>query len=165
MPNQSQDKKPSNQAGQKPAKIPYEPGSRSKKKVEKKPDPSVQAPESLSTNSGRSESGIPPDVNKRIVRRMALFCGIPTSLGFLTLIVSYILVSKHLAELPNSAVVLVSMLFLGLGVLGLSYGAISASWEEGKPGSWWGWQEFSQNFGYLTAAWKSKGAEQNKASE
>lgn len=143
----------------KPAKIPYEPGSRGKKqKTEKKTAPPAQT-------SMRSAIGIPPEVNKRIVRRMAIFCGIPTSLGFLTIIASYIAVSRHLVELPNSVVVLVSMLLLGIGVLGLSYGAISASWDEGKPGSWWGWGEFSQNFGYLTAAWKSKSTEQNKPAE
>ena len=48
------------------------------------------------------------------------------------------------------------MLFLGIGVLGLSYGAISASWDEGRIGSWWGGEEFSKNFGHLSGAWKSQ---------
>jgi hypothetical protein len=48
------------------------------------------------------------------------------------------------------------MLFLGLGVLGLSYGAISASWDVGRLGTWWGNEEFKKNFGYLKEAWKSQ---------
>jgi hypothetical protein len=58
--------------------------------------------------------------------------------------------------MPNTLVVLVSMAFLGTGVLGLTYGALSASWEEGRVGSWFGWQEFQQNFGNLREAWKAQ---------
>lgn len=100
--------------------------------------------------------GIPEVVNRRLVRRAALFSGIPTSLGILTFIASYIIVSQKWLELPNTAVVLVSMLFFGLGVLGLSYGAISASWDEERVGSWWGWQEFTHNFGILWEAWQAQ---------
>ncbi len=100
--------------------------------------------------------GIPDEVNRRIIRRAALFCGIPTALGLSTFVVSYFLVSKHIVDLPTSAVVLLSMLFLGMGVLGLSYGTISASWDVGRVGSWWGYAEFRTNFGYLTQAWKSQ---------
>ena len=48
------------------------------------------------------------------------------------------------------------MLFLGIGVVGLSYGAISASWDEGRVGSWWGGDEFKTNFGHLREAWRSQ---------
>ena len=99
---------------------------------------------------------IPEVVNRRLVRRAALFCGIPTALGVLTFIVSYILVSQHIVALPNTVVVLVSMLFFGMGVLGLSYGAISASWDEDRVGSWWGWQEFVRNFAILRNAWQEQ---------
>ncbi len=129
---------------------------RSLKKPESKPS---QKPEKQNQEQSSVSSGIPPEVNKRLLRRAALFSGIPTSLGFITFIVSYIVVVKKWAELPNSAVVLVSMGFLGIGVLGLSYGPISASWDENREGNWWGWQEFKQNFGYLRDAWKAQRAE------
>ena len=110
-----------------------------------------------SLNSSKRDSlGIPDEVNRRIVRRAALFCGVPTTLGLSTFVISYFLVSKHIVDLPTSAVVLLSMLFLGMGVLGLSYGAISASWDVGRVGSWWGYAEFRTNFGHLTQAWKSQ---------
>lgn len=152
-----------------PERIPFEPNNRSKKtkesKESKKP-PSApvntlktaqKSTINTNSNSKRSDSlGIPEEVNRRIVRRAALFCGIPTGLGLTTFIVSYFLVSKHIVDLPTSAVVLLSMLFLGIGVVGLSYGAISASWDEGRVGSWWGTEEFKTNFGHLRGAWKSQ---------
>ena len=163
-------------------RIPFEPNNRSKKVKEPKPKSSI--PETAnqpsdnkattkkavsSPNAKRSNNslGIPDEVNRRIVRRAALFCGIPTGLGLTTFVVSYFLVSKHIVDLPTSAVVLLSMLFLGIGVVGLSYGAISASWDEGRVGSWWGGEEFKTNFGHLRGAWKEqnqiiKAAQQSK---
>jgi hypothetical protein len=144
-------------------RIPFEPNNRNKKVKEAKkpqPTPPIVAKKSSvtpSSNVKRSNSlGIPDEVNRRIIRRAALFCGIPTGLGLTTFIVSYFLVSRHIVDLPTSAVVLLSMLFLGIGVVGLSYGAISASWDEGRVGSWWGSEEFKKNFGYLSEAWKAQ---------
>ena len=151
--------------------IPFEPNSvkKSKKSPERSPTPSPKKVTSKKPEAEKlkrspsTDSPIPPEVNKRLIRRAALFSGIPTSLGFITFIASYIIVVKKWADLPNSAVVLVSMGFLGIGVLGLSYGAVSASWDENRVGNWWGWQEFKQNFGYLRAAWKAQRAEKTSA--
>lgn len=161
----------------KPDRIPFEPNSKykSKKASQNGNSKSVLNPpvtakadaktvsknvsdRSSKTSPAKSKEslGIPDEVNRRIIRRAALFCGIPTALGLSTFIVSYFLVSKHIVDLPTSAVVLLSMLFLGLGVLGLSYGAISASWDVGRLGTWWGNEEFKKNFGYLKEAWKSQ---------
>jgi hypothetical protein len=104
---------------------------------------------------------IPEVVSKRMVRRMALLCGVPTVLGIATFFVSYFLVTNLGLKLPNVAVVLVSIGFFGLGVLGLSYGVLSASWDEEIPGTLLGWNEFTTNLGRMTAAWRSN--RQNKA--
>jgi hypothetical protein len=109
-----------------------------------------------SDRQNAAEPGIPKAVSDRMVGRVAFFSGIPTVLGMLTFIVSYFIVKQELFKLPNTAVVLVSMGFFGLGVLGLSYGALSASWDEDSPGSILGWQEFALNFGRLRSAWRSK---------
>lgn len=101
-------------------------------------------------------AGIPDAVSRRMVRRMALFSGIPTLLGMSTFVVSYLIVSRDLFELPTYAVLLVSLGWFGLGVVGLSYGLLSASWEEGSPGSALGWSEFTTNWGRMTEAWRSK---------
>jgi Photosynthesis affected mutant 68 len=102
----------------------------------------------------RQEAGIPEVVSRRMARRMAYFCGIPTSLGVLTFVVSYIVVTQDWLKLPTVAVVLVSMGGFGLGVLGLSYGVISASWDEERIGSLLGWEEFTTNLGRLAQAWR-----------
>jgi Photosynthesis affected mutant 68 len=104
--------------------------------------------------SSPDQTAIPKVVSDRMARRMAIFCGIPTVLGISTFIVSYFLVTKGWFKLPNVAVVLVSMGFLGLGVIGLTYGILSASWDEERVGSWFGYEEFSVNFGRMRGAWK-----------
>lgn len=109
--------------------------------------PSQAAPES---------TAIPEVVSQRMVRRMMTFCGVPSALGMLTFLISYFLVTRQLVEVPTSAVVLLSMGFFGLGVLGLSYGVLSASWDEEAPGSALGWAEFTTNFGRMTEAWRSQ---------
>ncbi|MGB7522179.1 MAG: PAM68 family protein, partial [Spirulinaceae cyanobacterium] len=96
----------------------------------------------------------PDAVSKRMVRRMALFSGIPTSFGILSFFVSYWIVSHNLFKLPTSAVLLVSMGFFGLGVLGLSYGLFSSSWDENRQGSWLGLAEVGPNFRRTTSAWR-----------
>ncbi|MFN3361308.1 MAG: photosystem II biosynthesis protein [Pseudanabaenaceae cyanobacterium] len=133
------------------SKLPFEPSSRGKKK--KPPKVAPTSPKVAQTKEPTPR--MPEVVSRRMVRRVALFCGIPTLTGFAVLLVSYWIVSHHIFQLPNGAVVAVSMLFLGLGVAGLSYGALSASWDADRVGSWWGWSEFQKNLGYLTDAWKA----------
>ena len=162
------------------SRIPFEPNNRNKKAKEPKKtssapviaskastnavkniNPAVNTKSQANTKpqakvNSKRDSGIPDEVNRRIARRVAIFCGVPTGLGLTTFVVSYFLVSKQIVDLPTSAVVLLSMLFLGIGVVGLSYGAISASWDEGRVGSWWGGDEFKTNFGHLREAWRSQ---------
>lgn len=104
--------------------------------------------------SSSTATGIPDVVSRRMVKRMAFFSGIPTALGMSTFVVSYLIVSNDLFPLPTYAVLLVSLAFFGLGVLGLSYGALSASWDEDGTGSRLGWTEFTTNWQRMTAAWK-----------
>ncbi len=104
---------------------------------------------------GANKGGIPEVVTQRMVKRMALLAGTPMLLGVATFFVSYYIVSRDLLQLPTVAVLLVSLGFFGLSVLGLSYGALSASWEEtSEAGSFWGWQEFRLNFGRMRGSWK-----------
>ncbi|MDR9403697.1 MAG: PAM68 family protein [Halothece sp. Uz-M2-17] len=141
--------------------LPFEPTRKRKKKPKTAPDsasefksesqPSPQA----QRKAQASLSAIPDGVSKRMVRRMAFFSGIPTSLGILSFFVFYWIVTQELLELPPYTVVLVSMGFFGLGVLGLSYGLISASWDEERVGTWFGWEEFTTNLQRIFSAWRS----------
>jgi Photosynthesis affected mutant 68 len=110
-------------------------------------------PNSTKPKSGARDAGIPEQVSKRMVRRMALFCGIPTFLGLASFPTSYFILQQGI-ELPNVAVLLVSLGCLGLGVLGLSYGVLSASWDEDRSGNALGWSEFQLNFGRMVEGWK-----------
>lgn len=141
--------------------LPFEPSQKRKKKskpqakpVASKAEAKPKAKPDKPRTSSSESMAIPDQVSKRMVRRMALLCGIPTALGILSFVVSYLLVVNLEIKLPNVAVVLVSMGFFGLGVLGLSYGVLSASWEEDIPGTLLGWQEFTTNLGRLTSAWR-----------
>ncbi|PSB30686.1 PAM68 family protein [Stenomitos frigidus] len=100
-------------------------------------------------------SPIPEVVNRRMVSRAAKFCGIPTAGALLTFVVSYVLIANDFFKPPTVVVLLVSLGFFGLGVLGLSYGPLSASWDEERVGHWLGWDEFKLNFGRLQETWKA----------
>ncbi len=110
------------------------------------------------TQIDRSEttlSAIPEIVSKRMIKRMVIFAGVPTFLGFLSFIAFYFVVSKGGIEIPNVAVLIVSIIFFGTGFLGLSYGIFSTSWDENYLGSLWGWEQFSLNFGRTISAWRT----------
>lgn len=142
------------------SRLPFEPGKR-KKPANNKPTSQASAtpaPAKSQTKARRlskEETAIPEVVSRRMVSRMAILCGIPSALGMFTFIVSYFIVMQEWFALPHIAVVLVSMGFFGLGVLGLTYGILSASWDEETPGSLVGWSEFTTNLGRMTAAWRA----------
>lgn len=151
--------------------LPFEP-AKSRKQIEKKaeakvakptPVPSGKSDRASKTARNPNSSGIPETVSRRMVKRMAFFCGIPTALGMSTFVASYLIVTRDVFPLPTSAVLLVSLGFFGLGVLGLSYGALSASWDEETPGSALGFSEFSANWGRMTGAWKAEREAAQKA--
>lgn len=150
---------------EKSERLPFEPTGSRKKQPKGSPAPVQSASDRSSVDQANADQvsadekpeslQVPQVVSQRMARRMAFFCGIPSALGMATFFVSYFLVTKNIFPLPTSAVVLVSMGFFGLGVLGLSYGVISASWDEESAGSLWGWSEFTLNWSRLTAAWRS----------
>lgn len=149
-------------------RLPFEPRTKRKKTAKAPPEPEKSPPSKTAAKKDKPEKSkpataksesmaVPEVVSKRMVRRMALLCGVPSVLGIATFFVSYLLVTQAGVKLPNVAVVLVSMGFFGLGVLGLSYGVLSASWDEDVPGTKLGWQEFTTNLGRMTSAWRKAG--------
>lgn len=158
-PNKSRKQSEKKQAAQKQAAQKQTARSEDKNLASQKVASQKPMKASSKQSGGRTatlaQSAIPDAVSKRMVKRMALYCGIPTALGMSTFIVSYLLVSQDLVKLPTIAVLLVSLGFFGLGVLGLSYGVLSTSWDEHRVGSWLGWSEFKTNFGRMTQAWRS----------
>ncbi|EKV03430.1 Protein of unknown function (DUF3464) [Leptolyngbya sp. PCC 7375] len=111
----------------------------------------------------KEEMGIPEVVSRRMIRRMAVFAGVPTALGMSSFVIAYVLLTRHIVEFPNVVVLIVSLGFFGLGTIGLSYGVLSASWQEDEAGSLLGIAEFSINFRRLVQGWRK--SKQPSASE
>ena len=151
-------------------RLPFEPRNKKKSatdnssanknpaKTEKKQSKIKQARSKSTSRNSRPNSNlsaIPDVVSKRMGRRMAVFCGIPSALGMSSLFIFYWLKIKDVVDLPPYTAFAVSFGFLGLGVLGLSYGLFSACWDEERIGSTWGVDEFKVNLGRTKDAWKA----------
>ena len=108
---------------------------------------------SSSDRGGSRPQGIPPAVANRMARRVGLATGIPTLLGMATFIVSYVVVSRGLLDIPPVVTLVTSGAFFLLGLLGLSYGVLSASWEE-APGSLLGFEQIGVNVTRLRSSLK-----------
>lgn len=113
--------------------------SKSKKKQKKAKGKRRDAPSSV----------IPKVVSNRMLRRVGIFSGIPTLLAFLTIPASYFITEQGWVEFPSTVVLFISVTCLGLGLVGVSYGIISASWDEELKGSALGISEFKLNIGRI----------------
>ena len=110
--------------------------------------------EKFSSKGKRNESGIPKYVANRMARRIVFTTGIPTLSGMGVFIGSYILISRGIAEIsPTVTLVSSAMCFL-FGLLGLSYGILSASWDL-NPGSFLGFENIKPNINRMKDAFKS----------
>lgn len=136
-------------------RLPFEPQQNRKKPEKQQPTAPTTVKKERPASTSKASMAVPEIVSQRMARRMAFFCGIPTVLGMSTFVISYLIVSHHWFKLPNVAVLLVSLGFFGIGVLGLTYGVLSASWDEERVGSWLGLEEFSTNFTRMTEAWRA----------
>ena len=81
-------------------------------------------------------------------RRIALATGIPSLLGMAVIVVSYLLVSRQTLLIPPVVTLLGSGAFFLLGLVGLSYGVLSASWED-APGTALGLEQIGKNMGRI----------------
>ena len=104
--------------------------------------------------SGPSQQVIPDAVANRMARRIAIGTGIPTVMGMGVFIGSYLLVSRQIFDVPPGATLAASGGCFFLGLLGLSFGVLSASWEE-KPGSLLGTEQIGLNISRLRSSVKA----------
>ena len=101
---------------------------------------------------GRGASQVIPDaVANRMARRIALATGLPTLMGMGVFIASYLLVSRHILDIPPSATLLASGACFLLGLVGLSYGVLSASWEA-ESGSLLGAEQIGVNMARIRSS-------------
>jgi hypothetical protein len=114
--------------------------------------PSSPAKPSGNRSPGRTQT-VPSYVANRMARRVAIATGTPTVLGMGSFIGSYLLVSKGVMDIPPGVTLLTSGGFFLLGLLGLSYGVLSASWEP-SAGSLLGLEQIGLNIGRLRSSIK-----------
>ena len=101
----------------------------------------------------KQSTGIPKYVADRMARRIFFTAGIPTVMGMSVFVVSYIVVTRNIAEIPPSSTIAISALFFLLGLGGLSFGILSASWDK-EPGSFFGIENIPLNIERAKAAFK-----------
>ncbi len=89
-----------------------------------------------------------------MARRIAFTTGIPTISGMGVFIGSYFLISKGIAEISPSLTLVSSAICFLVGLLGLSYGILSASWDL-SPGSLLGFENIKPNIQRMKDAFKS----------
>lgn len=149
--------------------LPFEPRQKKKKPTSKTSNGETNSPQNTpgttpvtvaktpttTKKPAKQSSQIPEIVSKRMLRRMAVFSGIPTGLALSSFFIFYWIVTNKLLQIPTTAVVLTTFGLFGLGVVGLSYGLLSASWDEQRVGTKLGWEEFTLNFGRMTSAFSS----------
>ena len=139
--------------------LPFEPNKKRPKPAKAITQPVIKTQETQQKPQqqrrySKQEMAIPEVVSQRMIRRVAGFCGIPTALGITSLVASYLLVTLADIQLPPIAVLLVNMGLFGLGVVGITYGVLSASWDEETPGTFLGLGEFSTNWGRMAEVWR-----------
>ncbi|PZD72852.1 hypothetical protein C1752_03303 [Acaryochloris thomasi RCC1774] len=127
------------------------PKKASKKKKEKK------APRRLPTRKAENaQSAIPKVVSDRMVKRVLVISGIPSILAFGVFPFSYYASLQGWVSLPPFVTLAASVTCLTLGLGGISYGVLSASWDEDIEGSAAGLKEFKLNLGRLKDSRKAQ---------
>ena len=106
------------------------------------------APPARSASAKPRARVIPDAVAGRMARRIGIATGIPSVMGMGVFIGSYLLVSRGVLDIPPVVTLVASGACFLLGLLGLSYGVLSASWED-APGSLIGSEQIVLNIGRL----------------
>ena len=104
-----------------------------------------------STSTASGGQSIPKDVANRMARRVAIATGLPSLMGMGVFIGSYLLVSRGILDIPPGITLVTSGLFFLLGLVGLSYGVLSASWEP-QPGTLLGVEHIQPNLQRLRSS-------------
>ena len=113
----------------------------------------LEKPPNIVNTQKQLSKGIPKYVADRMARRIFFTAGIPTILGMSVFVFSYIIVTRNIAEIPPSSTIAISALFFLLGLAGLSFGILSASWDK-EPGSFFGIENIPMNIQRAKAAFK-----------
>ena len=126
------------------------------KKLISKSNKSKQLVKNNIDSKKKKKSAIPKPIANRMARRIAITTGLPTFSGMGVFILSYILVTQGIADIPPGITLLSSAGCFLLGLVGLSYGILSASWEE-QNGTLLGIENIAPNISRIKDAFRSDG--------
>lgn len=97
-------------------------------------------------DSSSQDSVIPEIVTNRMINRIGLSVGIPLFIGLLFFPFFYYLKVVLKIDIPSFIPVIVSFIFFGTALAGVSYGIVSTSWDPLREGSFSGWNEAQRNW-------------------
>ena len=121
------------------------PDKRSSLPFEPKGSRQVAGNKSAKTSSASvRKEAIPRYVADRMARRVAVFTGLPTIAGMGVFVGSYLLITQGVADIAPGLTLATSGGFFLLGLVGLSFGVLSSSWEP-DPGSVLGFENLRPN--------------------
>eukprot|EP00959_Pyramimonas_sp_CCMP1952_P200264 4188543-Pyramimonas_sp.AAC.1 len=102
--------------------------------------------------------GVPEVVSNRMLNRIIGFAGVPLVSGFAVFFLFYYLrvVADPPVDVPSWVPLVASLLGFGGAAAGISYGALSASWDPRITGSAVGLEEFKQNLPIFMNRFKKK---------
>ena len=107
-------------------------------------EPKGSSKGSKPVGEGTRKEAIPRYVADRMARRVAVFIGLPSLAGMGVFVGSYFVVTRGIVEIPPGVTLAASGFCFLLGLLGLSYGVLTSSWET-QPGSLIGLEHFKPN--------------------
>ena len=94
-------------------------------------------------------AAIPEKVAQRMGKRMIPFVGVPLFGTFASFIGFWYMAVYRDQEFQPALVATTSFVFLAVGLLGITYSVLSASWDDDREGSGLGFDEFKTNVGNL----------------
>ena len=97
-----------------------------------------------SASSSMRQEAIPRYVADRMARRVAVFTGLPTVAGMGVFVGSYLLITRGIADIAPGLTLATSGAFFLLGLVGLSFGVLSSSWDP-QPGTILGLENLKPN--------------------
>lgn len=92
---------------------------------------------------------IPEPVAQRMGKRMLPFVGIPLFGGMGAFVAFWYLATYKNVEFQPALVAFSTIGILVVGLVGITYSVMSASWDVEEEGSWLGTEEFGKNFGSI----------------
>lgn len=107
-------------------------------------------------NKDSSLATVPEQITNRMLKRILLFSGGAVLLGMLLFPAFYYVKKVQGIDLPVWSVYIIQTGVFGAGLLGISYGIISSSWDTSREGSLSGWNEFQANLPMVLDRFRKK---------